>query len=79
MSGKLLPEQRLDFLSQKEVAQARLSLHVSKYHFVGNHMSRLIYYWCTYQLDGSFEQTKLMLLLHISIRRFFIALSGVLL
>ena len=31
------------FLSKKEAARARLSLHLSKYHIVGNHMSRLKY------------------------------------
>ena len=42
MSVELLIEQHLECLSLKEVAQARLSLHMSKYHIVGNHMSRLI-------------------------------------
>ena len=35
MSVKLLTEQHLEF--QKETGQARLSLHYSKYHIVGNH------------------------------------------
>ena len=35
-------EHHLDFLSLKEAAQARLSLHLSKCHIVGNHVSRLI-------------------------------------
>ena len=43
MSVKLLTEQHLQFLSLKEAAQARLSLHVSKYHVVGNHMLWLNY------------------------------------
>ena len=45
MSIKLLPEHYLEFLSleTKEAAQARLSLRLSKYHIVGNHMSRLMY------------------------------------
>ena len=42
MSVKLLTEQNLEFLSLKEAAQARLSLHLSKYHIVENDMSRLI-------------------------------------
>ena len=42
MSVKLLTEHQLEFLSFKDPAQARLSLHLSKYHIVGNHMSRLI-------------------------------------
>ena len=29
------------FLAEQEAAQARLSLHLSKYHIAGNHMSRL--------------------------------------
>ena len=50
MSVKLLSEHHLDFLSSKEAAQARLSLHLSKCH-VGIHMSRLI---CVY-LDLCFS------------------------
>ena len=42
MSVKLLTEHHLEFLSLKEAAQARLSLHLSKYHNVGNQMSWLI-------------------------------------
>ena len=42
MSDKLLTERHLEFLSIKEAAQARLSVHLSKYHIVGNHMLRLI-------------------------------------
>ena len=30
------------YLGEKEAAQVRLSLHMSKCHIVGNHMSRLI-------------------------------------
>ena len=43
LSVKLLTEHHLEFLSLKEAAQACLSLHLSKCHIVGNHMSRLIY------------------------------------
>ena len=43
MSVKLLTEHHLDFKTLKEAAQARLSLHLSKCHIFGNHMSRLIY------------------------------------
>ena len=43
MSVKLLIEHHFEFLSLKEPAQARLSLQLSKYHIVGNHMSRLIF------------------------------------
>ena len=42
MSVKLLTEHHLEFLSLKKAAPARLSLHLSKYHNVGNQMSRLI-------------------------------------
>ena len=42
MSVKLLAEKHLEFLSLKGAAQARLSLHLSKCHIVGNHMSLLI-------------------------------------
>ena len=40
-SVKLLTERHLEFLSLKQAAQARLSLHVPKCNIVGNHMSRL--------------------------------------
>ena len=43
MAVKLLTEHHLEFLSLKETSQARLSLHLSKCHIVGNHMPRLIY------------------------------------
>ena len=39
---KLLTEHHFEFLPLKGTAQARLSLHLSKCHIVGNHMSRLI-------------------------------------
>ena len=45
MTVKLLAKQHLEFLSltlHKGAAQAGLSLHLSKCHIVGNHMSRLI-------------------------------------
>ena len=41
MSAKLLTEHLLGVLSLKETAEARLSLHLSKCHIVGNHMPRL--------------------------------------
>ena len=41
MSVNLLTEHHLEFLSLEEAAQARLSLHLSNCHIVGNHMSRL--------------------------------------
>ena len=43
MRVKLLTEHYLEFLRLKEAGQARLSLHISKCHIVGNHMSRLNY------------------------------------
>ena len=43
MSVKLLTEHNLEFLRLKEDAQSILSLHLSKDHIVGNHMSRLNY------------------------------------
>ena len=43
MSVELLTEHHLEFLTLKEAPQAGLSLHLSKYHIVGNHMSRLNY------------------------------------
>ena len=38
-----LTEHHLEFLHLKEAVQARLSLHLSKYHIVGSHMSLLKY------------------------------------
>ena len=37
------PNSTWSFLAEKEAAQASLSLHLSKCHIVGNHMSRLIF------------------------------------
>ena len=42
MIVKLLTEHHLEFLSLKEAAEARPSLHMSKYHIVGKHMHWLI-------------------------------------
>ena len=41
-SVKLLTVHHLEFLSLKEAAQSPLSLYMSKYHIVGNHMTQLI-------------------------------------
>ena len=41
MTLKLLTEHHFKLLSLKEAAQARLNLHLSKYHIVCNHISRL--------------------------------------
>ena len=43
MSVKLLTEHHLEFLSLKEGCKARLSLHMSKCHIVGNLMHWLIF------------------------------------
>ena len=42
MSVKLLTEHHLEFQGSKEAPQARLSLHLSKWHIVRKHMSRLL-------------------------------------
>ena len=47
MIVKLLTEHHLEFLSLKEVAQTRLSLHLSKCQIVGNLMPRLNYFICS--------------------------------
>ena len=56
MSIKLLTEHHLAFLSLKGAAKVRLSLHMSKYHIGGNHISRLNYVSAPYdvmrQMDG---------------------------
>ena len=41
MNVNLLTEHHLEFLSFKEAAEARPSLHLSKCYIAGNHMSRL--------------------------------------
>ena len=41
MNVNLLTEQHLEFLNLKGGCQANLSLNLSKYHIVGNHVSRL--------------------------------------
>ena len=41
MTVKLLTDPHFRFLSLNEAAQARVSLHLSKYHIVGNLMPRL--------------------------------------
>ena len=53
------------FLAENEAAEARLSLHLSKYHIVGNHMSRLNYiislpdnFYPTYYLLTSVSQMR---------------------
>ena len=43
MIVKLLTKHHLEFLSLKEGYTGSPSLHLSKYHIVGNHMSRLNY------------------------------------
>ena len=47
MSVKLLTENYLEFLSLKGATQARLSLHMSKCHIVGNHVTWLNHYMTT--------------------------------
>ena len=42
MSVKFLTGIHVEFLSLKEAAKACLSLHLTNYHIVGNHMSRLM-------------------------------------
>ena len=42
MIVKLLTEHHLGFLSLKEIAEARPSLHLTKCQIAGNHVSRLI-------------------------------------
>ena len=48
MSVKLLTKHLLEILSLKKAAHARLSLHLSKCHIVGKHMSRLIFIMMTF-------------------------------
>ena len=64
MSVKLLTEHHLEFLSSKEAALAGLSLHLSKCHIVGNHVSRPIFN----AKHMSFKQKRVNLRLHASLR-----------
>ena len=52
MNTKLLTKHNLEPLKEalKDAAEARLSLHLTKCHIVGNHMSRLKYH---VQLSGA--------------------------
>ena len=53
MTVNLLTDHHLEFLTLKEAAQARQSLHLSKCDiYVGNHMSRLIYKVLSNQIKG---------------------------
>ena len=61
MTVKLLTEQHLQFLSLKGASQARLYLHLSKFHIVGNHMSWFShecmgdgFYYLVHDFDGVF-------------------------
>ena len=58
MTVKLLTQHHLGFLSLKEAAQAHLSLHLSKCHIVGNHMSHFKY-WDT--LDSPLDRYNIHL------------------
>ena len=62
MSVKLLTEHHLEFLSLKEAALSRLSLHLSKCHIVGNHVS-----WLNYTMNIGKPDKMLKLPLHMYI------------
>ena len=57
MNIKLLTEEHLEFLSLKRGTQACLSLHLSKCHIVGNHMSRLNYIYSSGLVQYMEERT----------------------
>ena len=57
MSVKLLTEHHLVILSFKGGCKASLSLHLSKCHLVGNHMSRLIYCMQPDKYTGPYKPT----------------------
>ena len=59
MIVKLLTEHHLEFLNLKKAAQARLSLHLSKCHTDGNHMSRLKYLLIDLEIYGNTSKTYL--------------------
>ena len=58
MIVKLLTEHHLEFLSLKGAAEPRLSLHLSKYHIVGNHITRLNYYRILHKFSCIIEFIK---------------------
>ena len=47
MSVKLLTEHHFEILNLKDAAKTGLSLHLSKCHIVGIHMTQLIFYFFT--------------------------------
>ena len=53
MIVKLLTEHHLEFLSLKGGCTGCLSLYLSNYHFVGNHMSRFNYNWLWQTTNGN--------------------------
>ena len=59
MIVKLLTGHNLEFLCLKGVAQAHLSLHLSKCHIVENHMSRFLYYWVNIKIISMVELPSL--------------------
>ena len=61
MSVKLFTDHPLEFLSLNKAAKACLSLHLSKWQIVGNHMSRLIYQFVSWLVDKQRPETVCLL------------------
>ena len=59
MTIKLLSEYNLEFLSLNGGCTDLLSLHLSKCHVVGNHMSRLMYKFDAVDVDISHTDTEM--------------------
>ena len=57
LTVKLLTGHHLEFL--KEARQAHLSLHKSKFHIVGNHMSRFMWIISLYRMYTDLIKVKL--------------------
>ena len=69
MIVKLLTEHHLEFLSLKEAAEARPSLHMSICHIVGNHMLRLKCMFISVIWKGNHIGQTMLIRLHVYIEQ----------
>ena len=58
MTDKLMTERYLECPSFKDATEARLSLHLSKCHIVGNHMSWLIFKPAPSPVTGAYVRSN---------------------
>ena len=67
MSVKLLTEHHLEFLSLNEAAQARLRLHLSNCHIVGNIMHWLNWYSIQIKFPKFEQNQSEILTIHVEV------------